>query len=188
MSGIAVVTDSTAYIPTRAGQAIQDHRRSPGPDLGGTDLPRRRRHPAGRVLHTAQDRQGHAHDLSGIRGHACRDLREVWCAGHEVLGIFISGKLSGTMQSAIQGREALGAAASKVTLVDSQASAHGPGLSGPRRRQGSQGWGIDGRGHSSWPRKSRTTSASTLPSTRLSSCTGAAASAAPSASSVRRST
>ena len=41
----------------------------------------------------------------------------------EVLGVFISSKFSGTMQSATQGREALGAAAERVTLVDSQAAA-----------------------------------------------------------------
>jgi len=41
----------------------------------------------------------------------------------EVLGIFISSKLSGTIQSAVQGREALGAAASKVQVMDSQSTA-----------------------------------------------------------------
>jgi DegV family protein with EDD domain len=43
--------------------------------------------------------------------------------GSEVLGVFISSKFSGTMQSAMQGRDALGSAAEKVTLVDSQAAA-----------------------------------------------------------------
>ncbi len=43
--------------------------------------------------------------------------------GHDVLGTFISAKLSGTMASCIQAREALGAAASKVTLVDSDTTA-----------------------------------------------------------------
>jgi fatty acid kinase fatty acid binding subunit len=48
--------------------------------------------------------------------------------GFDVLGIFISAKLSGTMQSAIQGREALGAAAEKVTLVDSNSTAMAMGF------------------------------------------------------------
>lgn len=40
-----------------------------------------------------------------------------------VLGIFISAKLSGTLQSAIQARELMGSAGEKVTLVDSQSTA-----------------------------------------------------------------
>ncbi len=43
--------------------------------------------------------------------------------GYEVIGIFISSKLSGTMHSAIQAREALGSAADKVTVLDSQTTA-----------------------------------------------------------------
>ena len=48
--------------------------------------------------------------------------------GLEVLGIFISSKLSGTLQSAIQGREMMGSAGDKVTLVDSQSTAMALGL------------------------------------------------------------
>lgn len=43
--------------------------------------------------------------------------------GLEVLGIFVSSKLSGTLQSAIQGRENMGTAGDKITLVDSQSTA-----------------------------------------------------------------
>ncbi len=43
--------------------------------------------------------------------------------GFDVVGIFISAKLSGTMQSAVHGREALGTAAEKVTLIDSSSTA-----------------------------------------------------------------
>lgn len=39
--------------------------------------------------------------------------------GYDVLGMFISSKLSGTMQSAHQGREALGSGKEKVEIVDS---------------------------------------------------------------------
>ncbi len=46
----------------------------------------------------------------------------------DVLGVFISEKLSGTMQSAIQGREALGPAASKVTIIDSNTTAMAMGF------------------------------------------------------------
>ena len=48
--------------------------------------------------------------------------------GFDVLGVFISAKLSGTMQSAIQGREAMGSAAGKVTLVDSNTTAMAMGF------------------------------------------------------------
>ncbi len=48
--------------------------------------------------------------------------------GFDVLGVFISAKLSGTMQSAIQGREALGTAASKVTIIDSNTTAMAMGF------------------------------------------------------------
>jgi DegV family protein with EDD domain len=47
---------------------------------------------------------------------------------HEVLGVFISGRLSGTLQSATQGAEALGTAASKVTIVDSHSTAMAMGF------------------------------------------------------------
>ncbi len=48
--------------------------------------------------------------------------------GFDVMGIFISAKLSGTMQSAIQGREELGSAAEKVTLIDSNSTAMAMGF------------------------------------------------------------
>lgn len=48
--------------------------------------------------------------------------------GFDVLGVFISSKLSGTMQSAMQGREALSAGREKVHLVDSQSTAMAMGF------------------------------------------------------------
>ncbi len=48
--------------------------------------------------------------------------------GNDVLGIFISSKLSGTMQSAIQGREALEKGMEKVTVLDSNATAMAMGF------------------------------------------------------------
>ncbi len=43
--------------------------------------------------------------------------------GIDVLGIFISSKFSGTMQSALQAKDMMGNAGEKVTLVDSQSTA-----------------------------------------------------------------
>ncbi len=48
--------------------------------------------------------------------------------GLEVIGLFVSSKLSGTMQAAIQGKEAMGAADERVTIVDSLATSMSLGL------------------------------------------------------------
>jgi len=48
--------------------------------------------------------------------------------GLSVLGIFISSKLSGTLQSAIQAKDMMGSAGEKVLLVDSQSTAMGLGF------------------------------------------------------------
>jgi len=48
--------------------------------------------------------------------------------GFDVLGVFISAKLSGTLQSAITGREALGTKAGKVTIVDSNSTSMAMGF------------------------------------------------------------
>jgi DegV family protein with EDD domain len=48
--------------------------------------------------------------------------------GFDVLGVFIAAKLSGTMQSATQASAALGAAASRVTLIDSGTTAMAMGF------------------------------------------------------------
>jgi DegV family protein with EDD domain len=43
--------------------------------------------------------------------------------GFDVLGIFLSSKLSGTIHSAVQGREMLGKSAEKIHVVDSESTA-----------------------------------------------------------------
>ena len=43
--------------------------------------------------------------------------------GFDVIGIFVSSKLSGTIQSAMQAKEMMGSAGEKVTAIDSKASA-----------------------------------------------------------------
>ena len=48
--------------------------------------------------------------------------------GYDVLGVFISSKLSGTMQSATQGRDELASGKDKVTLVDSSTTAMAMGF------------------------------------------------------------
>jgi len=48
--------------------------------------------------------------------------------GHDVLGMFISAKLSGTIQSAVQAKEMMGKPGEKVTIVDSQSTAMATGF------------------------------------------------------------
>ena len=58
-----------------------------------------------------------------------RTFQELVDKDFEVLGIFISANLSGTWQSALQAREALGASGEKVHVIDSNATCHGHGFS-----------------------------------------------------------
>ena len=48
--------------------------------------------------------------------------------GFDVLGVFVSSKLSGTIQSALQGREMLGKGADKVHIMDSNSTAMAMGF------------------------------------------------------------
>jgi DegV family protein with EDD domain len=48
--------------------------------------------------------------------------------GYEVIGLFVSSKFSGTIQSAMQGKKAMGTAGEKVTVVDSLATSMSLGL------------------------------------------------------------
>lgn len=123
MSKIAFVTDSTAYIP---GDLCRQHNITVTPQIliwgeqtyqDGVDI-----HPteyytrlkASKVMPTTSQVP------IPVMQSAFQGLVD---QGYEVIGIFISSKLSGTMQSAIQAREALGSAAEKVTVLDSQTTA-----------------------------------------------------------------
>jgi DegV family protein with EDD domain len=48
--------------------------------------------------------------------------------GYEVIGLFVSSKLSGTMQSAMQGKGTMGTAGEKVTIMDTFATSMSLGL------------------------------------------------------------
>ena len=123
MPRVAVVTDSTAYLPqplveeygiTIAPQLLVwgDQTYHDGVDIQPDEFYSR--------LKTART-------MPTTAQVAVITMKEIFeklvGEGSEVLGVFISGKFSGTMQSAIQGRELLGSAASKVEVVDSYASA-----------------------------------------------------------------
>lgn len=128
MSKFAIVTDSTSYIPTELAQQLgitvapqvliwdnQTYR--DGVDIQPTDFYSRLK--TAKVMpSTSQVSPATVHEI--FQGLVDKGL--------SVLGIFISSKLSGTMQSAIQAKEMMGNAADKVSLVDSQSTAMGLGF------------------------------------------------------------
>jgi DegV family protein with EDD domain len=128
MSKVAIITDSTAYLPddivkanhlTITPQVIiwgeeifQD-----GVDITPDEFYRKLKH--AKVMPTTS--QVAIVDMKS----AFEKLLE---EGHDLLGIFLSSKLSGTMQSAIQAREMLPKAAEKIVLVDSMATSMAMGF------------------------------------------------------------
>ena len=128
MSKVAIVTDSTAYIPDDllkqysiavAPQILiwGDETFQDGVDILPDEFYRRLR--TAKVMPTTSQ-------VAIVTVKAIfESLLETGC---DVLGIFISDKLSGTMQSAIQARAMLPTAASKIVLVDSNSTAMAMGF------------------------------------------------------------
>ena len=128
MSKIAVVTDSSAYIPN---ELIKAHHISVVPLVliweektyrDGVDIQ------PGEVyarLKTAKTMPTTSQATVGDMQNAFQGLIH---QGFDVLGIFLSAKLSGTVQSALQAREALGTSGEKVHILDSNATAMAMGL------------------------------------------------------------
>jgi DegV family protein with EDD domain len=128
MSKIAVVTDSTAWIPrdlltkhniTMAPQVLiwEGQTLNDGVDIQPDEFYTR--------IKTAKVMPTTSQVSVGTMQKIFSDLVE---QDFDVLGIFVSSKLSGTIQSAAQGREALGAGAEKVHLVDSLSTAMAMGF------------------------------------------------------------
>ena len=122
MSKFAIVTDSTSYLPK---EFIQKHSIAITPLVliwgdemfqDGVDI-----QPAEfyNRLKTAKVMPTTSQATPATMHSAFQGLVD---QGFDVLGIFISSKLSGTIQSAIQAREMMGSAGKKVTLVDSQST------------------------------------------------------------------
>ena len=123
MSKFAVVTDSTAYIPA---EYVQKHNLTVAPQVliwdnetfrDGIDI---RSDEFFKRLKTSKAMPSTSQVSPATMQSIFQPLVD---QGFEVLGIFISSKLSGTLQSAIQGKEMMGNAGDKVTLVDSQSTA-----------------------------------------------------------------
>ena len=128
MSKFAIVTDSTSYIPTELSQQygitvtpqilIWDNQTyRDGIDIQPSDFYSR--------LKTAKVMPSTSQVSPATMQETFQGFVE---KGIPVLGIFISSKLSGTLQSAIQAKETMGSAGEKVTLVDSQSTAMGLGF------------------------------------------------------------
>lgn len=119
MSKIAIVTDSTSFIPA---EIIKKHNISVAPQVliwgeetlrDGVDIQPTefyQRLSSAKVMPTTS--QVSPATVESV-------FKPLVDQGMDVVGIFISSKLSGTFQSALQAKEMLGSASEKVTLVDS---------------------------------------------------------------------
>lgn len=128
MSKVAVVTDSTAYIPEElvkkhnitvvplillwGHEAFED-----GVDIQPSEFYTR--------LSTAKIMPTTSQATIPAMNSAFESLV---AKGYDVVGIFISSKLSGTVQSAVQGREMMLKGAEKVAIVDSLSTAMAMGF------------------------------------------------------------
>ncbi|MEW6403737.1 MAG: DegV family protein [Chloroflexota bacterium] len=120
MSKVAIVTDSTANLPqdcqqkhniTVAPQVLiwGDQTYQDGVDITPDEFYAR--------LKTAKVMPTTSQVSPAIMQQTFQALVD---KGFDVLGIFVSSKLSGTIQSALQGKDAMGSAGEKVTITDSQ--------------------------------------------------------------------
>jgi DegV family protein with EDD domain len=128
MTKVAVMTDSTAYLPdnlvkslsiTVAPQVLiwgEDTFRD-GVDIMPDEFYKR--------LKTAKVMPTTSQVSIGDVKSSFETLLE---SGYDVLGIFISSKLSGTIQSATQARELLPKAADRISIVDSDSTAMAMGF------------------------------------------------------------
>lgn len=128
MSKVAVVTDSTAYIPD---EFLKAHHITVAPQVliwgeetfadGVNIMPDEfyKRLATAKVMPTTS--QVAIVDVKAI-------FEKLLESGYDVLGIFISAKLSGTIQSATQAREMLPIAADKIAIVDSTSTAMAMGF------------------------------------------------------------
>jgi DegV family protein with EDD domain len=128
MSNVAVITDSTAYLPD---DLVKSHHISVTPQVliwgevtyrDGVDIMPDEFY---KKLQTAKVMPTTSQVAIVDMKAAFEDLLE---GGFDVLGIFISSKLSGTMQSATQAREMLPKAAEKITIIDSNSTAMAMGF------------------------------------------------------------
>jgi DegV family protein with EDD domain len=128
MSKIAFVTDSTAYLPENLVKNYEitvvpqvlvwgDNTYLDGVDIQPEEFYLRLK--SAKVMPTTSQ-------VSVITMQ--ETFQSLIVKGHDVIGVFISAHLSGTIQSANQGRAALGKGIEKVTIVDSHSTAMAMGF------------------------------------------------------------
>ena len=128
MSKVAVITDSTAYIPDALLETYHitvtpqvliwgEETFYDGVDILPNEFYKR--------LKTAKTMPTTSQVPIVVMKAEFEKLVE---SGYDVLGIFLSAKLSGTMQSAIQALELLPKAANKIAIVDSNSTAMAMGF------------------------------------------------------------
>lgn len=128
MSKVAVVTDSTAYLPPDLVEAYHltitpqiliwgEETFQDGVDIQPAEFYERLKNT--KVMPTT----------SQVPVVTMQNTFEKLLeAGYDVLGIFISSKFSGTIQSAMQAKEALAKAADRIAIVDSLSTSMGMGF------------------------------------------------------------
>ena len=128
MSKVAVITDSTAYLPP---DLKEKHNITVVPQVliwgeetfkDGVDIQPEefyKRLVTAKVMPTTS--QVSITDMQSF-------FQKLLDQGYEVLGIFISSKFSGTIASALQAREALGLGEDKIAIVDSYTTAMAMGF------------------------------------------------------------
>ncbi len=128
MSKVAIVTDSTAYLPD---DVLKEYSITVTPQIliwgnetfqDGVDIQPDEFY---RKLKTAKTMPTTSQVAIVTMKNAFENLIE---AGYDVLGIFISAKLSGTIQSATQAKEMLPKAAAKIVVLDSNTTAMAMGF------------------------------------------------------------
>lgn len=119
MSKVAIITDSTAYIPDELVKA-NSLTITPQVLIWGDEV-----YKDGIDIQPDEfySKLQHAKVLPTTSQVAILDMKiafeKILSEGYDILGIFLSSKLSGTVQSAIQAREMLPKAVDKIALVDS---------------------------------------------------------------------
>lgn len=128
MSKVAIVTDSTAYLPNNL---LKQYSISVTPQIliwgdetfqDGVDIQPDEFY---RKLETAKAMPSTS-QVAIVTMKAT--FENLLASGYDVLGIFISAKLSGTMQSALQAREMLPKAAPNIAVLDSNSTSMAMGF------------------------------------------------------------
>ena len=128
MPKVAIITDSTAYLPDAVVKELNitvtpqiliwgDETFQDGVDILPDDFYRK--------LETAKVMPTTSQVAIVTMKDTYESLLE---AGYDVMGIFVSAKLSGTMHSAIQAREMLPKASNRIVVVDSNTTAMAMGF------------------------------------------------------------